>query len=258
MFYLEKCIQLFQKSPLKSIILFLGMMTLFVVAGQKEVIQKKFNIMLESEKEYPYFYALISTKNNAQKVRRQLVQLPGVKEVQFISHKTVTEKVKNILKDVGVDENNPYFNYEGLKVSLSLELPPKGSKLIRDYLKRLVDDELILSSMQGVGKVKKDSYFTSFFKNWGWEVTVVTLFAFNIFLFFFSILEQGREFYLYEEFSRKKNVGLKTFSILISIIFIVSLIPLVTFKSVSWLGPVLIFILFQLTNLMNVVKTQWD
>ncbi|MFZ8934082.1 MAG: hypothetical protein ACO2ZP_09320, partial [Bacteriovoracaceae bacterium] len=137
MFYLDKLLNLFKKKPLTSLLLIISLLGVFIFSGLQDNIQKSINKSLESKKEYPYFYALISAKNNAQRVRRQLVKLPGIQEVKFISKNSVSQKVKEILKDINVGENSELFNYEGLKISLSLELPPRGVNLIRDYVKRL-------------------------------------------------------------------------------------------------------------------------
>ncbi len=258
MFYIDKFLNLFGKAPLKSTFLFLGILGVFIFSGQQDSVQKAINKSLESKKKYPYFYVLISAKNNAQRVRRQLVKLPGVQEVQFLSQKTVSQKVKNILKDIDIGKNSELFDYEGLKVSLSLDLPPRGIKLIRDYVKRLVGAEVILGSLQDVPKDEVKSGFVTFLKSWGWESILFILSIISISVFLVIVLEQSKEFYLFEEFSRKRLVGVKIYALFITLCFIMSLIPLTLFNTVSWYGPMALFIIFQMTNLLNTLKTRWE
>ncbi|MFZ9001089.1 MAG: hypothetical protein ACO20H_07275 [Bacteriovoracaceae bacterium] len=258
MFYLDKLLNLFKKKPLTSLLLIISLLGVFIFSGLQDNIQKSINKSLESKKEYPYFYALISAKNNAQRVRRQLVKLPGIQEVKFISKNSVSQKVKEILKDINVGENSELFNYEGLKISLSLELPPRGVNLIRDYVKRLVGSEIIIGSLQGVSKKEVKSGLSNFLKNWGWEAILFALSLLSITLFLIIAFDQKREFYLFEEFSRKSKVGVKIYALFITICFAISLISLALFNSVSWYGPVLLFILFQMTNLLNTLQTRWE
>ncbi|MFZ8933741.1 MAG: hypothetical protein ACO2ZP_07580, partial [Bacteriovoracaceae bacterium] len=113
-------------------------------------------------------------------------------------------------------------------------------------------------SLQGVSKKEVKSGLSNFLKNWGWEAILFALSLLSITLFLIIAFDQKREFYLFEEFSRKSKVGVKIYALFITICFAISLISLALFNSVSWYGPVLLFILFQMTNLLNTLQTRWE
>lgn len=198
--------------------------------GQKDFLEKRVFNQLPSEVSGPYFYALISGKENHLRLSRKLGELPGVSLVSVLDKSEINAKVGEILDSLGLEAGSGMFDfdYAGLKVIFKEGISTRSRELIRDYLVRLAGKDKVTL---GVTKdndtlVKKHTEALTTFKRWGAVLTISLIFT----LWLFSAIFFGKKLkemcYLVESFQRKEKVGLKVY---LTGVVIISLFSLQTF-----------------------------
>lgn len=211
MFYLNIFFKTLKSNWGRSLgLLFSGLVLCFVLT-QHERIQERIISDLPKVEEGPHFFALINPRVNSEMLRRKLMDLPGVKTVRNISEKSLKKQIQEVAGDIG--GNLPFkidqTHFKGLKIAFAEHLEVRSQALVRKYLSRLTGEKNITLGPT-VGNQKEKG-------NWlnGLKESLRTQIGYT-FLFFLSALylsfglglssKLGKESYLVERFSRRKNV----------------------------------------------------
>ena len=92
----------------------------------------------------PYFYALLSATENHARIKRKMLDLPGVGKVKIIEKNEVKNQALEILDNLSMGkEEELNFEYIGMEISLSRDVNVRGQELIRGYLIRLAGESNI-------------------------------------------------------------------------------------------------------------------
>ncbi len=211
MLYLKLFGEVLIKNPLRAIGFFLSGFTLCFFLGQSERLQDNLMSNLPSMGEAPHFFALVDKKINSEGIRRKLMELPGVSAVRNISKDQIKAQLGEVIGDVGIDLPESFVapSISGLKISFAPELEARSQKLIKKYLARLTGEEEVTLGPT-IGSQKKTTDWINSFKS-SLKLKVgglLVLLAALLYLVFGLSLgsELGREAYLVERFSRRKNV----------------------------------------------------
>ncbi len=194
--------------------------------------------VVEVRETNPYFYAIMPKKINSGYVKRKLLELPGVEKVFVLSEQKVSSQIKSILTQANLelDENLMDLNYAGIKVSLSPDLKNSSQDLIRNYLTRLTGKNEVTMGAIRVPEVKKAQEKSFLVEN---RFLVITLMASLAYFVALGLIYRPlrEESFVFEQYQRKKQIYLKTFSysqapllvgvILSSVFYKVVMIPLV-------------------------------
>lgn len=211
--------------------------------------------------EAPHFFALVDQKINPEGIRRKLMELPGVKAVRNISKDQLKAQLGEVIGDVGIDlpEGLIIPSLSGLKISFVPELEARSQKLIKKYLERLTGEEKVtLGPTIGSQKKTKD-WINSFKSSLRLKVggLLVGLAALLYLVFGLSLgTELGKEAYLVERFSRRKNVVQVSAALGYLISAAIILVPVVVFGKVNLIG-VLIFSSISLIFFLVTAKRGW-
>ncbi len=163
-----------------------------------------------------FFYALLDNKENQARIARKLRILPGVKQVELLSEKSVSTMTEEIIKNINIDLNSELerLNFSGLKIIFTKDISSRSIDLIRDYLTRLVGGQQL--TMGGVKKPIKNqikiSKMLSSIKLWGGSFFILIIFLiWGVSFFQFQSVLLKRS-YLIERFQRRTYVDLKVLS----------------------------------------------
>ena len=215
MFYLINFYKILFKTPFKSLFFIALSMGLVVGFSQSEKLEGL--VSKPQAEQNPYFYALISKRQNHRSLLRKLRDLPGIKKIVKVSQNTVRQEALRILNQSQIDLDEEMeaslgqFPYEGMKVIFSSNLQEKSQNLIRDYLVRLTGKVNVT-----LGAVKKydlnppdDRSFAPFLQKWGVGATLI-FFSLISFFMGISLTRPIREqSYLIQNFQRRKLVAFK-------------------------------------------------
>lgn len=211
MLYLKLFIQIMIKNPIRAMGLILSGFSLCLLLGQSENIQNNVMKSLPKMGEAPHFFALVDLAINPEGIRRKLMDLPGVKAVRNIPKAKLQTQLSNILGDIGANlpEGMETPSVAGLKISFAPELEDRSQKLIKKYLARLTGDEKVTVGPTIGGGKKADKWMSSFKDSLKVKIgSVIVVFAAILYLVFGIGIggELGKEAYLVERFSRRRNV----------------------------------------------------
>lgn len=238
-------------------------LSIMLVTGltQKDFLEKKVFNQLPSEVSGPYFYALVSGKENHLRLSRKLGELPGVALVSVLDKNEINTKVGEILESLGLDSGTGMFDfdYAGLKIIFKEGISDRSQDLIRDYLVRLAGKDKVTL---GVTKdndniIKKHNATLLSFKRWGAVLTIALIFT----LWVSSAFSFGKKLkemcYIVESFQRKERVGLKVY---LTGFVIISLFSLQTFL---WGTPNLIYFFVGIATILMfslsfITRYQWN
>lgn len=212
MFYLKEFSKLFKSHLVLSTILAFSVFGLVTSVQQKEIITKEFSLS-QKTKMTPYFNALISNKVNLDGIKRKMINLPGVFEVNIANSKGLNEELGHLKKNFGSEIIGELssLNYKKLKVQLEAGIHSKNQELVREYLSRLVGkDSLTMGAVKLPQDIKLknndsllvlvqhiDTYLVLFF---------MILAAISVFLLVKPLNNQA---YIIEKFQRKSKVNIK-------------------------------------------------
>ncbi|MBK23411.1 MAG: hypothetical protein CME70_05335 [Halobacteriovorax sp.] len=211
MLYLNLFINVLIKNPIKAVLFIVTGFSLSLLLGQSEKIQNSLMGSLPKMNETPHFFALIDNKVSSQSIRRKLMGLPGVMGVRNLPGDKIQKQLQTILGDVGEDLASEVGipDVSGLKISFAPNLEVRSQRLIKQYLTRLTgEDKLTMGPTIGEEK-KNKKWLTSFKDSLKLKIgTIVIAIASILYLFLgFGLgTDLGREAYLVERFSRRKNV----------------------------------------------------
>jgi len=211
MLYLNLFINVLVKNPIKAVLFIVTGFSLSLLLGQSEKIQNSLMGSLPKMNETPHFFALIDNKISSQSIRRKLMGLPGVMGVRNLPGDKIQKQLQGILGDVGEDLASEVGipDVSGLKISFAPNLEIRSQKLIKQYLTRLTgEDKLTMGPTIGEEK-KNKKWLTSFKESLKLKIgTIIIVMASILYLFLGLGLgsDLGREAYLVERFSRRKNV----------------------------------------------------
>jgi hypothetical protein len=261
MLYLKIFGEILIKNPLRSIGFFLSGFTLCFFLGQSERLQDNLMSNLPSMGEAPHFFALVDQKINPEGIRRKLMELPGIKAVRNISKNQIKTQLSEVIGNIGVDlpEDLIVPSLSGLKISFAPELEARSQRLIKKYLERLTgEDKVTLGPTIGSQKKTKD-WINSFKSSLKLKVggLLVGLAGLLYLVFGLSLgSELGKEAYLVERFSRRKNVVQVSAALGYLVSAAIILLPVVIFGKVNLVG-VLIFASVSLIFFAVTAKRGW-
>ncbi len=152
MFYLKIYYEVLFKKPTALLFWVSGLFILFFSFLAKPQIQKLLTIETTVQNHRPYFFAVMPKKVNAEYIKRKLLDLPGVDNVNVMAQESIIGHVKSVLDSTQLDWDQDMLdlNYAGLKVFLSPDLQPRSQSLIRNYLTRIAGEKEVT-----LGAVKK-------------------------------------------------------------------------------------------------------
>jgi hypothetical protein len=195
----------------------------------------------------PHFHALINDQVDNQVIKNKLLKISDVKKVKIISEQKLEEQTLKILDQLNFGKNDGFNQrYSGLHVVLSRNISPRRLKLIRDYLKRLAQEDNITLGPTHKNVIDKNfKKFFDLFSGYGeFIIFFFLLLPWLLSLFYFQKKIQNTSF-LIEEFQRKKAVKSKI--ILSGSIFILGSSVLISryFSQTQWtlLGGIGLFLL---------------
>lgn len=211
MLYLKLFVEILIKNPIRAIGFFLSGLSLCLLLGQSDKIQQNVMSSLPKMGEAPHFFALVDQAINSESIRRKLMDLPGVKSVRNIPGAKLKTQLSEVLGDVGVElpDGMGVPSVAGLKISFAPQLEIRSQKLIKKYLARLTGDEKVTVGPTIGGEKKADKWMSSFKDSLKLKIgTVIVALAALLYLVFGIALggELGKEAYLVERFSRRRNV----------------------------------------------------
>lgn len=259
MFYLIQFFDSFKSHVFKGSMLTLTTVAVLVCAGLQKKIDHSLLSSYKTLQTRPYFHALLSSKENASRIQRKIVQLPGVKKVILLGEEKVKGKVEKMMEGLTTAMNTDLLNidYTGLKIVLSEELRPRSISLIRDYMGRLVGKEnLTLGSVKG-NKADKMTKELPFFIKWGaWLLLgifsclwVVSAVAFQS--------ELKKDAYLVEQFQRRTAVGPKSFSAGLLSLILVILPAILLMASIQWINFLIVSFIILSFGPLLLRQYQW-
>lgn len=241
MLYLKLFGEILIKNPLRSLGFFLSGFTLCFFLGQSDRLQDNLMSNLPMMGEAPHFFALVDQKINSEGIRRKLMELPGVSAVRNISKDQIKAQLSEVIGDVGVELPEGFIapSISGLKISFAPELEARSQKLIKKYLERLTGEEKVTLGPT-IGSQKKTNDWINSFKS-SLKIKVggllVSLAALLYLVFGFSLgSELGKEAYLVERFSRRKNVVQVSAALGYLTSAAIILLPVMIFGSVNLVG----------------------
>lgn len=195
--------------------------------SQKTFIEKQVFNNVPASVSGPYFYALISGKENHQRISRKLGELPGVALVNILQKEEVNVKVSEILESLGLESGSSLFdfNYAGLKIMFKKGISKRSQGLIRDYLTRLVGKSKVTlgATKENDTLLKKHSEVVGSFKKWGTTLSLTIVFL----MWCWSAMSFSKNLkqisYIVESFQRRSNVGMKLYLTGTALVFMFSL-----------------------------------
>lgn len=212
MFYIKEFFYLFLKRPVLFgiYLLLMGMFINFspIKSHWEKVLPQK-QVKAESD----YFYALIDSRQNYQRIARKVNELPGVENVEVIGREELAMKSGKFIGGLGpefVEEMNE-LNMASVKVIFSSGLNMKSKNLIRDYIEKLSGrDGAILGPLKKGNTQSLDlKLATDLVLNNLFICLVGLLFIFWLVLFFVLKSDFSKRSYIIEKFQRKRHVSFK-------------------------------------------------
>lgn len=187
---------------------------LFVALIFQTQIANKMKSFVSGESKNAYFHALVEGRENHSRIARNLMNLPGVEDVQILSEDLIKDQVKDIIGSISVDIPESLFqlNYAGLKIVFAQGLKENSQNLIRDYLNRLVgNSQITMSAVQAEEETRQKGFWHFMIEHYGfWILWSLLIFTWLSIVFFF-VEGLRRQSYLIEQFQRRRNVGAKIF-----------------------------------------------
>lgn len=214
MFYLSHFFKLFKFYPLRSIGFFFLSFSLFFTLAFQNQVSSKIEGFVQGESKNAYFHALVAGRENHSRISRNLMNLPGVAQVEILSEDLIKDQVKEIIGSISVDIPESLFqlNYAGLKIVFAEGLKENSQNLIRDYLNRLVgDSQVTMSAVKQVEKTKRAGFWQQTVERYGFWMLWFGLLSFWVGVTVFFIQGLRRQAYLIEQFQRRRHVGAKIF-----------------------------------------------
>ena len=259
MFYLVQFFDSFKRHPFRGAVLAFLTISLLTSAGLHSTIDKNLQASYKKAQSEPYFHALLSSKENASRLQRKIVQLPGVKRVILLGEKQVKDRVNQMMAGFSTNMNTDLLNleYTGLKVVLSSDLKNRSVDLIRNYMGRLVGkDKLTLGAVKGKNSAKQIKQ-APFFIEWGAWICVGSLFLLWVLSALSFNQELKRDAYLIEQFQRRTQVSLKTYSVGMLSLIGLTLGGLVLASSVQWIMVVAVSFILLAFGLTQLKQYSW-
>lgn len=261
MFYLTNFFRSIGESFSKGFLFFLVTVALIVSCGQKGYLEKLIFKSFPSKVNGPYFYALVSNKENISRVARKLSVLPGVQSTQIMAQSDIDKQVKKILGsyDFEIDKEAMNLNYYGLRVMFRHDTLKRSQQLIKEYVSRLVgESKVTIGPTHNYDKdTLKKGLFIKKLKEWSGWIMIVTLTVIWLLLFFTFGNSIKRQSYLVEQFQRRSNVSFKT---LLNGMVLISLITsgsLIFWGSINWLNIMIVEGMFFIGVLTHLKKYSW-
>lgn len=212
MFYIKSFFKLLIQKPLLGIGWSLSLLGLFSILIFEESIETKIVAMSKSQKVNPHFFAMIPSSENLSYLQRKIGALPGVVKVKKLSQNKIMGQVKKIMGEISldIDPKTLSVNYSGLEVVLSPGLQVRSQDLIRNYLKKISENQdLSLGPVVGSKKVKNK--MAEFVNEYFMGIVTLSLFILYLFCNFLLISPLKEHSFLIETFQRKNFVFSKTF-----------------------------------------------
>lgn len=251
MFYLRIFFQSLFQSKLSLALALLSLGGMFGTLAFRENVEKLVLSKKVRENSNPYFYAVIPETANANYLRRKLMSLPGVKQVNMMGDQKITEHVRSVLESTQItfDDQLLDLKYSGLKVGLSPDLKPRSLNLIRNYIKRLAGENEVT-----LGAVKKPEIEKSkaplklvFLKTTQWiPAGFLAIYLLALFMISQSL---RKESWLIETYQRKNKVFEKSLAYSQAPIFL-GLIVLTVTKG-AMIAPLLVGLTLGLALLLT-------
>ena len=181
----------------------------------------------------PYFYAVVSGKEDSPRITEKMRELPGVREVSLVESKEIQQKTREALAGTQAEYlGRIKSNFLGFKVVFERNLKLKSMKLIRRYLERLVQEGPVT-----VGSIK--NYRAGMGENiWITNAgAIVTLVLCLLWLIVNYTASKGirERAYLVEQFQRKKTVALKTYLASMGLLIFVPTTVMFPFVNLSFI-----------------------
>lgn len=208
MFYLKMYYKVLFKKPLATGMWLAGLAIVFFSFLGKAQINKVLTLEAGPQNHRPYFFAVMPKKVNAEYVKRKLLDLPGVDNVNVMAEESIIGHVKSVLESTQLDWDQGMIdlNYAGLKVFLSPDLKPRSQSLIRNYLTRIAGEKdvtlgAVKKPTQKKSKVKLGEIFSHFVN----YLPLVGVFLLTLSLWSVRA-ELGRESFIVETYQRRSQV----------------------------------------------------
>ena len=255
MFYLSQFLILIKKHPLRGISFFaLGTLAVFT-SLQNELVEKYMRKIFFTPEENAYFHSVIFTEVDELRIRKKLVDLPGIKKVQLINPDIIKDKTNALLDSYGLDSNDEILklNQFGFKITFEEGVHKMSQDLVRSYMIKLIGVKNIV-----LGPVKNKKY-TGGGKNvllWlhEWGSYLICLIFFTGWLFSGLLIMKSirRSSYITEQFQRRNHVAIKTYGAGTLLIAALGISLAWNLGKVNWIGVIAPGILL----LVGLIKTQ--
>ncbi len=255
MFYLTLYFGLFKRDFVVSILHF-GLLMLIVFSVIKTVpIQKFIYSMLTDYKGNSHFYTIMSKEINSSKISQKISELPGIKQVLFMSSNDISQQTHKFFSSVELTEFNHHtFDLIGLKIIFERGLKLESMELVRNYLKRLFKAETFI-----VGDIKNIESND----NHSFLITYAGVFLTTLLCFFWLIINHfmakkiQQNAYIVEQFQRKTFVALKTYILSTTTLMIIPFIVTFAFIQIPLLSLASVFLAL-LIGAVNYKTVKWQ
>ena len=212
MFYIKSFFKLFIQRPLLGAgwtFSLIGLLSFLVFA---KPIEDKILALGKSQKRNPHFFAMIPASENLSYLQRKVGALPGVLKVKKLPQKKIMGQVKKIMGEISldIDPETLSMNYSGLEIVLTPGLQVRSQDLIRNYLKKISENQ-DLSLGPVIGSKKTKNAVAEIVNNYFMVIVTLSLFVIYLFSNFLLIKPLKEQSFLIETFQRKKFVFSKTF-----------------------------------------------
>ncbi|RLA62872.1 MAG: hypothetical protein DRQ88_04900 [Epsilonproteobacteria bacterium] len=211
MFYLNNFFKVIKDNLLSGILLSTISLILVIYMGNIDLFKNKVIGLYPEYLKGPYFYGLLSASENHSRIRRKMLELPGVNNVKIIEKNEVKNRALEILDNFNMGQEDEFnFEYLGMEVSLDREVNIRGQELIRGYLIRLAGEENItLGKIYPPSISKKLKENLDLFNRYGGIAMAGFLFVVWLFSFFALRKKIKKVAFLIEQYQRKRSVEIK-------------------------------------------------
>jgi hypothetical protein len=212
MFYIKSFFKLLIEKPLLGLGWSVSLLGLFSFLVFGKPIENKILALGKSQKINPHFFAMIPASENLSYLQRKVRALPGVVKVKKLSQKKIMGQVKKIMGEISldIDPKTLSMSYSGLEIVLTPGLQVRSQDLIRNYLKKISENQ-DLSLGPVIANKKTKNPIAEFINEYFMGIVTLSLFTLYLFCNFLLIGPLKEQSFLIETFQRKNFVFSKTF-----------------------------------------------
>lgn len=258
MFYLSHFFQIVKQYPIRFGFFVVFTMALFFSAGHREVVREVVGVNKTNQVFHPYFHALISSRQNISWISRKLRELPGVERVEVLPKEKLNKQVQTLLSGMDGEIAQAVGDMElaGIKVVARSELEARSIILIKEYLTRLSGSETTVGAT--VFPPKKKTVVGFSWQQWIAEIVIGICFLLWLGVVMSFSMPVRKSSYLIEQFQRRRNVAMKTWSTAVMFAIIIGISSAFILKAPELLPVAICLVVALLSTLFHARRTSWE